>query len=443
MGRLVADPIGAGDVVVAPATAPGRAALAVVRFTGPPGETLRVVRKLAKDLPEQIAPREARLVTLVDAGGETLDRALLLFFAAPASFTGEDVVEISCHGSPAVVRGILEAARRAGARPARPGEFSRRALVNGKIALVEAEGIAMLAAAESGGSARRALGLVQGTLSRRLVGIRERLLDELARREAALDFPDEAAVPPGPELEAILVEMGRLVREAGRAPVSREPVVVLVGRPNVGKSSLFNALLGSDRAIVTEEPGTTRDAVGETVEIEGERIRLYDTAGIRELGAGVEKMGIDVARDLAAKSDLLLHVVDGESSAAEAMDGGLPEGMSIEVETKKDLWGEARDGRTGALGVSSLTGEGVEELRAEIGRRLSLRDGDAHGLLLERHLRAMETAESSVREAMELEAVELSAAELRRAVSALGEITGETTSEEVIDRIFATFCIGK
>lgn len=433
---------------MAPATPPGTSALAVVRLSGPRGTTFPIVRRLVPDLPERLHPREARLSEVVDARGILLDRAILVFFEGPHSSTGEDVVEIHCHGSPAVVRGTVEAAIAAGARPARKGEFTRRALANGKLDLAEAEGVALLCSAGSRGRAARAIGMVSGLLSRRVEETRSSLLDLLAGIEAALDFPDDVTMASmeAPRYEEVLGQLSRLLACRVERAGDRIPTVAIVGRPNAGKSSLFNALLGTDRAIVTAEPGTTRDVIGETVEICGEAVRLYDTAGMRTAASEAERLGVEAAERAAENADLVLEVVDGlgaEWPPIPETPGTNSGARRIVVESKKDLWSVGRVARPGTLGVSVVSGEGLEELWQRIAIALALVETEGEVALLERHRRALVETELAVREAARRSEPELAAADLRRALTALGEITGETASEELLDRIFATFCIGK
>lgn len=451
MGALVADAAGDADVLVALATPPGVSALAVVRLTGPAGQTLRVAARLAPELGLAPAPRVARRLTLVDASGDPLDDAVAVYFAAPASATGEEVVELTCHGSPAVVRELLAAARSAGARPARPGEFSRRAFRHGKLDLAEAEGVSQLSAAESRGAARRALGLVRGELSARVEAVREQLLDLLARVEASLDFPEDELDPPvvGPGLSAVEAELARLVsRAAGGARGQGLPVVAVAGAPNAGKSSLFNALHGTDRTIVTPVPGTTRDVVAETVELCGESVRLLDTAGLRETDDPVERIGVEAARAAVAAADLVLLAVDATRERA-CLPEGVPPGRTILVRTKVDLLGERRERRgdgepVEVLETSAVTGDGIRELGRAVVARLGLlpRDGDL--LVLERHRAALGLAlEAVVRARREGLPEEVAASELREALHRLGEVTGETATEDLLERVFSTFCVGK
>jgi tRNA modification GTPase len=454
MARLVADPDREGDVLVAPATPPGVSALAVVRLTGPPGATRRVARQIARRLPEEPRPREAALHLLVGEDGRPLDRALVIFFPAPHSATGEEVVEFLCHGSPAIVAGLLAAARTAGARPAARGEFTRRALANGKLDLAEAEGVAALAAAESRGAARRALSLVEGDLSRRVGAARETVLDVLAGLEAGLDFAEDVAaadlLAAGEALAAAAGEADALAATAARGGArDRRKAVAILGRPNAGKSTLFNALVGRDRAIVTSVPGTTRDAIAETCEIGGETVTLFDTAGLRATEDEVEKIGVAVAERAGENADLVLYAIDATRGMSEEDENflGRESGKTLVVGTKLDL-ASSFSSSSIALAVSAVTGAGLEALRAHMAARLSLVEADGELLVLERHREALVSAAALLREAAELARCvpgepELVAARVREALSALGAITGETATEELLDRIFAAFCVGK
>ncbi|MFN7989886.1 MAG: GTPase [Thermoanaerobaculia bacterium] len=442
MAPLVGDAAGSGDVLVARATPPGVGALAIVRLSGPPGAALAVARALAPRLPARPEARRAYLSPFLDEEGAVVDEGLVLYFAAPASATGEEVAELQGHGSPAVAEAVVDAAVARGARRARPGEFTRRALANGKLDLARAEGLARLAAAASRGEARRALGLVRGELSRRVEALRDELLGALAELEARLDFADDV----GEAGEAYALGRVALVRQgllalggqvgAGRADAGL-PAVVIVGAPNAGKSTLFNALVGEDRALVTEHPGTTRDAVAEAVEIGGERVRLVDTAGLRETDEAVERLGVEAARRAAAGADLLL--LAREPGSAEDGGPGLPDGVPVlVVGTKADLFGER--GGTG-LRVSAKSGEGLDALRQEIAARLAARgEAGAFGAL-PRQKDALLRAGAAL--GGPGAGIEYAAAGVREALSALGEITGETATEELLDRIFSTFCVGK
>jgi tRNA modification GTPase len=462
MSPLAGDRERGGDVLVAPATPPGVSALAVVRLTGPPAETRAVARRLAPDFPAEPVPRRALLLRLVDADGRALDRAVVLYWAAPHSPTGEEVVEFVCHGSPGVVLGLVDAARRAGARPAERGEFTRRALAHGKLDLAEAEGLAALARAESRGAARRALGLVEGALSARVDAARERTLDTLAALEAALDFAEDVPVGEaqraGEELAVIATELAALAH-AARASGERKPVVAILGRPNAGKSTLFNALVGRDRAIVTATPGTTRDAITETVEIAGESVTLVDTAGLRDATEEVERIGVDVATRAGENADLVVYVVDGTTGFSEEDEELLRRGRGegrLVVLTKADLvapaptafpFKEDLSSCSSELSVSALTGAGIDALRGAIAARLGLVEAEGELLVLARHKEALEAAARLFSEAAALAAdggdAELVASRAREGLVALGAITGETATEDLLDRIFSTFCVGK
>ena len=450
MGALVADREGTGDVIVAPATPPGASALAIVRLSGPKGAAFAVARRLVPSLPERPEERRALVTRFIDADGRPLDEGVVLPYEAPRSSTGEEVVELFCHGSPAIVAALLMAARTAGARPAQPGEFTRRALANGKLDLAEAEGIARLAAAESRGAAQRALGLVEGELSRRVRAIREELLDLLAEIEAGLDFPEDIGTGNASTRRKALgrteVALSALLAAAdGSAARERFPTVAIAGRPNAGKSTLFNALLGTDRAIVTPHPGTTRDAVAEAADLLGVRIRLVDTAGLREAECEVERIGVDVARRTAGLADVVLLLVDGSVSPSaedEAEVRAFGE-RALVVRTKADLPRATPVHLAADAVVSARTGEGLDALRALLRHRLGGAESDGEILVLDRHRDALHRAAFATAAAAEAPADEIAASSLREALHALGEITGETASEELLDRIFSTFCIGK
>jgi tRNA modification GTPase len=405
---------------------------------------------MVPSLPERPEERRALVSRFVDADGRPLDEGVVLPYEAPRSSTGEEVVELFCHGSPAIVAALLSAARAAGARSARPGEFTRRALANGKLDLAEAEGIARLAAAESRGAAARALGLVEGELSRRVRAVREELLDLLAEIEVGLDFPEDVGRGDPEARQKALVRteaaLSALLSAAdGSAARERIPMVAIAGRPNAGKSTLFNALLGADRAIVTSHPGTTRDAVAEAADLLGVRIRLVDTAGLREAECEVERIGVDVARRTAGLADVVLLLVDGSappSGEDQSVAGTLGE-RALVVRTKADLPGATPFFLAADAVVSARTGEGLDALRALVRDRLGGAESEGEILVLDRHRDALRRAADASAAAAEAPGDEIAASSLREALHALGEITGETASEELLDRIFSTFCIGK
>jgi tRNA modification GTPase len=355
------------------------------------------------------------------------------------------------------VAALVAAARDAGARPAARGEFTRRALANGKLDLAEAEGIAALAAAESRGAARRALSLVEGELSRRVGAAREAMLDVLAGLEAGLDFAEDVPATDlaaaGDALAAVAREADSLAAAAARGGArDRRKVVAILGRPNAGKSTLFNALVGRDRAIVTAVAGTTRDAIAETCEIGGETVTLYDTAGLRATEDEVEKRGVAVSERAGASADLVLYAIEALRGAREEDEEFLRSGRGervLVVRTKADLEGGGGErGSSLALSVSAVTGEGLEELRARMAARLFLVEADGDLLVLERHREALASTAAFLRDASELARrepgePELVAARTREGLAALSTITGETATEELLDRIFAAFCVGK
>ena len=444
MARLVGDAAGDGDVLVARATALGPGALAIVRLSGPAGRVLALAREVAPRIPQRPVARRAYLSPFLDEEGAVVDEGLVLWFAAPASATGEEVVELQAHGSPAVVELLVSSAVSRGARRARPGEFTRRALANGKIDLARAEGIGFLAGAASRGEARRALGLVRGDLSRRVGALREELFGVLVELEARLDFAEDVersgertALSRIAPARAALLQLGAETG-AGRA-ADAFPTVVIVGAPNAGKSTLFNALLGEDRALVSELAGTTRDAVAEVFEVGGERVRLVDTAGLRETTERLEGLGVEAAGRAAAGADLLL--VAREAGGEAPRPGTLPAGVPVlGLVTKADLPGESREGEQR---VSARTGEGMAALRREIGTRLASCQGAGEFGALPRQREALLGAAAALDGIGPEVPAEIAAGSVRASLVLLGEITGETATEELLDRIFATFCVGK
>lgn len=445
------------DTIVAIATPPGRGGIGVVRVSGP------AVRDVAAALSGSAVSLEPRRATLagVHAGGARIDRAVLTLFPAPHSYTGEDVLEISAHGSPALLRAIVEAAMQAGARLAEPGEFTLRAYLQGRIDLVQAEAVQDLVAAVTPLQARAAFDQLDGTLTARIREIETALFELSARLEASLDFPDEGYhfVEPGAaaaeiltvvrKLDALLsdAQQGRLVREGAH--------VVIVGRPNSGKSSLFNRLAGSGRAIVTDIPGTTRDLVTELVDIEGLAITLVDTAGLHGAPAdAVEREGIARTQGAQAIADLVIVVLD-TSRPLEGDDRDLLAAAQsrahVIIGNKADqspAWSLVEAGQDVVL-VSAKTGEGLPVLRRSIAAALSNREPlrDTPTVTNARHAnllaRAAEALRRAARAAETHTPEEFVAADLTEARMSLEEVTGVRTSDDVLHEIFAKFCIGK
>lgn len=449
-----------GDTIVAPATPPGTGALAVVRISGPLAIPIAETIFSGRGLPLSANPRVALYGGVIDEEGRPIDEALLTCFPAPHSYTGEDSVEITCHGGPYLVRTIVERITGAGARLAGPGEFTRRAFLNGRIDLAQAESVADLIRARTEGAARSALKQLHGGLSNRLNELRAALLDLLAEVEADLDFAAEENVPSYDrervlrEVNGLREEFARLEMDGEKGRLLRDGVrIVLVGRPNSGKSTLFNALLGEERAIVSPEPGTTRDLLEGETEIGGILFHMSDTAGLREGTEGVEEEGVRRAKKRLEEADLQVVVIDRSepltTEDVEILDMSAG-GKRVVVLTKSDLPAASPAGPPGceeALVVSGLKGVGLEGLRKMLLKRVEGPDVDSLGdvvITSVRHLGAIRAAIVALdRAKRSIESGELLADDLREAIEQIGTITGEGTREDVLDRIFSKFCIGK
>jgi tRNA modification GTPase len=382
--------------------------------------------------------------------GDVRDHAIVTYFPAPASYTGDDVVELSVHGSPVILRAIVAAAIDRGARAAQPGEFTLRAFLNGRIDLMQAEAVADLIDAATPLQARTAFDQLEGTLTRAIAAIDAGLFDLIARLEASVDFPDEGYhfVEPGAlarALDGLLAQTGALLAGARRGRLVREGLqVAIVGNPNVGKSSLFNALLGADRAIVTDRPGTTRDLVTETLDLDGLRLTLVDTAGLRKATDPAEIEGVERSRQAVAVADAIVHVID---------DDNLPEPAGANrliVRNKIDV-SPASDPGAGVIAVSARTGDGLSQLRERLGLVL---DADAKreraDITNVRHVALVERAHAALLRARSASMTDTGAmpeefvlADLQDARTAFEEITGRRTSEELLAHIFTRFCVGK
>jgi tRNA modification GTPase len=451
------------DTIVAIATAPGTGGIGVVRVSGP---DVRTIERQLLALDEPLVPRRATYTQVVSsAAGATLpiDRVIAIHFASPASFTGEDVLEVSAHGSPVVLEEIVRAAVAAGARLAEPGEFTLRAFLNGRIDLVQAEAVADLVEAVTPLQARAAFDQLEGTLTTAIAGIERSLFEIISRLEASIDFPEEGYhfIQPaevGEELYRITTDLDSLLADAGRGRVIREGrQVAVTGSPNVGKSTLFNALVGSDRAIVTAIAGTTRDLVTETTSLCGTRICLVDTAGIRSPGDRVEQEGVARARSAAETADLVLVVLD-RSRSLEAEDRDLLRRVGpsrrLVVVNKCDLpaaWGAADLGEAGeVVEVSLKTGDGADALRERLCARLlgEERTRDTPAVTNLRHITLLQRARDALaRAAGPTEGApmpeEFLLSDLQESLNALQKITGKRTSEDLLRNIFAKFCVGK
>jgi tRNA modification GTPase len=433
------------STIFALSSAPGRAGLAVIRVSGP--AVRAALEKMIAPVPK---PRAAAFRTIRDPlTGEALDRALVLWFMAPASETGEDVAEFQTHGSPAVIKAMLAAlGKLEGCRLAEPGEFARRGFENGKIDLAEVEGLADLVEAETEAQRRQALAQSSGKLSELYEGWRARLIEIAALIEAAIDFSDEADVASSSLSEArtraqgLAAEIAAHLNDGHRGEIVRDGFrVALLGAPNAGKSSLLNALARRDAAIVSAEAGTTRDVIEVRLDLAGLPVVISDTAGIREAMSEVEREGI--RRSLAAARDANLILWLSEDG-----DSNLPDGISREtslaMRSKADL---ARESTANVLAVSALTGEGLDGLVREIAKRAAEAVGTGTGPVLTqaRHRQSLEAALAEIEAFLEgpADAVELRAEEIRRAAHAIGRITGRVDVEDVLDQIFGRFCIGK
>lgn len=442
----------ANDAIAAVATPAGRGGVAVIRLSGP--DLRPILRALCAIEP---APRRAVLAGFLGASGETIDRGLVLFFPAPHSYTGEDVVELQGHGGPVVVQLLLERCVELGARIAEPGEFSKRAFLNDKMDLAQAEAVADLINATTAEAARCAIRSLDGDFSARIGALVASLTELRVLLEATLDFPEEEIdfierYGLKQKLGDLSASLRAVFAASRQGSLLREGIhVVLAGHPNVGKSSLLNRLAGADRAIVTDIPGTTRDAIREAVSLRGVPLHIVDTAGLREAQDPVEKIGIKRSHEAISKADLVLWIADAARPETHDVDMALldrlaPEVARIRVINKVDLIGVAarRPTADGEVWISTRSGEGIEDLKTTILRAAGWGDGEGVFLARARHLQALSEASSHlvVAEAR-IEQLDLCAEELRLAQSALGSITGEVTADDLLGKIFSQFCIGK
>lgn len=443
------------ETIVAIATPPGVGGIGVVRLSGP--DTWRIAAAVLGSVP---VPRRARLGPFLEDGGEAIDQGLALFFPGPRSLTGEDVLELQAHGGPVVLDALVGRCLGLGARMAQPGEFSQRAFLNGKLDLAQAEAVADLIASGSRAAARAAMRSLEGQLSREVRELGEALTELRVLFEAAIDFPDDD--PDALDESTAAQRLASLLRSlwdlAGRAHkgrlVQEGMTVVLAGPPNTGKSSLLNQLAGTDSAIVTPIPGTTRDLLRERIQLDGLPLHVVDTAGLRDSADPVEVEGVRRAQQAVRTADRVLLVV--EDTCDDAALGGvlerLPRQIPVTVlRNKVDLSGAPPGAVAGTepatIRISALTGAGIEALRAHLKSCAGYQGPDTalfsarrrHQAALQEACRQLETA----RQSLALGAHELVAEDLRGAQRALGEVTGEVTTEELLGRIFASFCIGK
>ena len=447
------------DTIAALATPAGTAAIAVVRVSG--SDTDAIARSLCGDLP---AARLARHLDYRSRDGRLLDDVLLTFFRGPASYTGEDSLEISCHGNPFIAQQILEDLLARGCQPAGPGEFTQRAFLNGKMDLSQAEAVMDLIHARSERALTAANEQLRGSLTRKLNPLIDLLLAVLARIEAYIDFPDEDLPLEDcsivlREIDNILLSVNGLIATSHYGELLRDGVkTVLIGQPNVGKSSLLNRLVGSERALVSAEPGTTRDFIEERIVVGPHCLRLIDTAGLNSTPGALERLGMEKTLERVAEADLFLVVVDASDPTPPLpleLAGKLRATQTIVVFNKSDLVDErtvfafaALPGAT-VVGVSAKTGAGVEELRSRIAAMADAFQEDPHDhvAINARHAHALEQAREllmAARTKLESPApIELAASDLRGVLNAFGEIAGRVDNERMLDALFATFCIGK
>lgn len=449
------------DTIAAIATPLGEGGLSVIRISGTRALAVadgcfRPARKSSPPLRD--LPSHTVHYGFIELQGKRVDEVLLTVMRAPRTFTREDVVEISCHGGMIPTQLVLQATLRAGARLAEPGEFTRRAFLNGRIDLAQAEAVVDVIHARTDRALAAAHAQLSGRLSRRIVEVRERLMKVLAHLEAHIDFPDEDIAP---DTRAQLVErlseaitfVDRLLSTAHEGQLLRRGIrVAIVGLPNAGKSSLLNQLLGRDRAIVSPQAGTTRDTIEETANVRGIPVVFVDTAGLRESSDLVEREGIRRSRESLDQAELVLHVIDPSTPADLAtlrLDEELSGRVCLRVLNKCDL-PKRIESQPDDLNVSCVTGEGIEALKEAIVRRV--RSGDVGGEMSEaminaRHQEALNRAhEALVQTRVALSdglTLELAAMELRIAVNAVGEVVGKTATEDLLDVIFSQFCIGK
>lgn len=450
---------GGNDIIAAIATPPGQGGVGIVRISGP---NLRsIATAITGRLPE---PRRAELSDFLDVQGEVLDRGIALFFPAPHSYTGEDVLELQGHGGTAVMNLLLDRCLQLGARLAEPGEFTLRAFLNDKLDLVQAESVADLIEASSAEAARSAMRSLKGEFSATIQKLVQSLIDLRVLVEATLDFPEEEidflqSARAMEQLQIIQEQLEQVLLASRQGSLLQEGVkVVLVGQPNVGKSSLLNQLAGDDVAIVTEIPGTTRDTIRQSIQLAGVPIHLIDTAGLRETSDIVEQHGIARTHAAIQQADMVLLLADcrhGLTSADQTVLAGLPARLPVlTVYNKIDLLNQAPRVEQNSLGkavyLSAKQGEGIELLRATlletVGWQANLAGGGVF-MARQRHLRALmqakaalECAATWLNDACQLEML---AEELRMAQQALSSITGEFTADDLLGEIFSSFCIGK
>jgi tRNA modification GTPase len=449
--------------IVALSTPPGRSGIGVIRISGE--GTLELTRSLVRDPNFSPEPNRVSLKAIFDPDTlEVIDQAVITFFKAPHSYTGDDVIELSCHGSPPLLLRILDSLLHFGARTADPGEFTMRAVTNGRLSLTQAEAVRDLIDAQTHAAVRQAARQLGGELSKRLQPIKDALLEIIVPLESSLEFveddlSEDIARNIEQSLSALYVEINHLVDSFRRGRLLKDGLrITLIGRPNVGKSSLFNKLLSSDRAIVTEIPGTTRDTISEVINIEGIPVLITDTAGVRSSQDRIEQLGIERTHRAIADADLIVAVLDGSQSLLEEDKEIVREASGnhcVVALNKSDLESfcsnnaQKIEDNIVLVSVSAKTGSGLDALCMEIIKPFTASYLDENSFvitnarhydLLRRTGESLQAAQNSIRENI---SEELILANLYEALRFLGEITGETTPEDILSQIFLTFCIGK
>ena len=444
----------AAETIAAISTPAGEGAIALVRISGP--NAISIAGKIfrGKEAPAKFASRLQHLGEVVSESGNLIDQVMMSIHRAPASYTGEDLVEISCHGGTLVTAKILEACLRAGARAARPGEFTERAFLNGKMDLTQAEAVIDLIRARTDLALRSATEQLEGKLGEKIANIRRDLLDLLAHLEAAIDFSEEGIAPDEGDtlrarLDSVRAQIAALLATADHGRILRDGVrVVIYGPTNAGKSSLLNRLLGYERVIVSDTHGTTRDTIEETVNLRGVPVRLLDTAGLRASTSDIEREGIARTEHSLQKADLRLHIVD-RNAAPPAHFEQSANGNEILVLNKNDLSEHPEWKNINAIRLSCVTGDGLNALESEILSRIGKQNLQPENTLAInlRHRdclrRALEACDRARKTMEDTHSPEYIALDLNEALRAVGEVVGSVGVEQILDSVFGQFCIGK
>lgn len=444
------------DTIVAISTGSTSGAISIVRLSGE--QSINIADKIfvsnKKTKPSSFAARYLELGTVTTKNFK--EQALCVVFVAPFSYTGENLVEIQCHGGLKIAQGIVEECMTHGARLATNGEFTKRAFINGKMSLASAEGVMDMINAETDAQVRAGYDLLSGTLSQKAAAYQTELTDILSEIEVSFDYPEEeieyiTKAGVSTRLAALSKDLDQMISTANTGKIISSGInVLIVGKPNVGKSSLLNALLARDRAIVTDVPGTTRDTVEDSFSINGIKVNIIDTAGIHDTTDFVEKIGVEKSKQLISMADIVLFVTDSskkETSEDKQIFELIKNKPYIKIANKADL-SNIKDSKDNTVIVSSVTGKGIEELKQKIYNQFSSPSIVESGIIITnaRHLQALKNAKEGIDNALmqiSSNTLDLISIDLKLAYSALGEITGNTTGEDILDAIFSKFCLGK